>query len=133
MNPIIPIIFGLGLFVCLICLVIVYTYKETKPKENRKYFLRFGDLPENGKSSIYQHQEKIGEEIGVSVFECTQDTYQLILPEVLTKDLMSDVQGFFNYFGRPLYLVSGIQIGIGHDNEPIIKDAKIIKEIPYNV
>lgn len=100
--------------------------------ENRKYFLRFGDLPDSGKSSIYKGETKIGEEKGVSVFECTQDTYQLILPQELTRNLMSDIQGFFNYSDRPLYLVSGIQIGTGTDNEPIIVDARVEKEIPYN-
>ena len=98
----------------------------------RRYFLRFGELPQNGRSSIYRGEEKIGEENGVSVFDCTQDTYQLILPQKLSRSLMSDVQGFFNYLNRPLYLVSGVQVGIGHDNEPIITDVKVECELPYN-
>ena len=101
-------------------------------KGERKYFLRFGDLPENGKSSIYRGETKVGEEQGVSVFDCTQDTFQLILPQELTRALMCDIQGFFNYSDRPLYLVSGIQVGLGYDNEPVIIDAKIEKEIPYS-
>ena len=97
----------------------------------RRYFLRLGNLPINGKSGIYQRKDKVGEEIGISVFECTQDTYQIILPKGIPNNLIDDLYQFFNRYNRPLYLVSGVQIGVVSDNEPLIADAKIEKELSF--
>lgn len=32
---------------------------------NKKYYIRFGEIPENEESSIYKHRTLIGHEVGV--------------------------------------------------------------------
>lgn len=31
-----------------------------------------------------------------------------------------------------IYVVTGIEVGYGADNEPLIKDVKIVKELPFD-
>lgn len=35
-----------------------------------KEYIRFGSIPKNERSGIYRTEEKIGEEQGVSVYDC---------------------------------------------------------------
>ena len=99
---------------------------------SRKLYIRFGDIPENERSGVYENFErKVGELEGVSVYECTQDTHQIILPK-LNETTLNTFYGFFahgKYHRRPVYLVSGIKVGVGLDNEPLIRDIKIVEQL----
>lgn len=95
--------------------------KSDRPKQ---LYLRFGRLPEDGRSShvITGRKEK-----GVSVYEAKPNLfgeYQVDL------DAMK-----FPYVGAALqaeregYLVEGREVGRGSDGEPLLQDAKIVRRL----
>ena len=94
----------------------------------RKKYIRFKPIPPSGKSSIYFHGNKIGEEIGVSVFDAVNidGTYHIVIPMPITLD---DIYSLINYSNEGIFLVEGEQIGTGSDNEPLIKDVVVLSEI----
>lgn len=101
-------------------------------------FIRFGrPQVSNGEyipSSINRMGEKIGDELGISVYDGIYDP----------KSGFYAIQGMGSSGNlglsiainqkRPAYLVSGNVVGEGSDGEPLLnpKTFKIIKEIPYN-
>ena len=97
----------------------------------RKKYIRFKPIPQSGKSSIYFHGNKIGEEIGVSVFDAVNidGTYHIVIPMPITIDTLDDIYSLINYSNEGIFLVEGEQIGTGSDNEPLIKDVVVLSEI----
>ena len=99
-----------------------------------RYFIRFGEIPENERSGIYHVSEKIGEEIGVSVFDatCIDDEWRIVLPLNITEPLIIDLQNF-GIYSRPIkYLVTGDVVGKGTIGEPLIRNVKVIKNLGKN-
>ncbi|MBE6299807.1 MAG: hypothetical protein E7083_05655 [Bacteroidales bacterium] len=105
-----------------------------------KYYIRIGEIPENETSKIYNGDAIIGEERGVSVYDCIEKNgkYHIVMPLPFIEGqgqtyecLIQEVTQCRYEIARPrkVYLVTGKQVGNGHDNEPIIKNIKIIKEI----
>lgn len=108
-------------------------------------YLRFKDIPRNKKSSIYRNSIKVGEELGVSVFELTEinGVLRVVFPVYIENSIMKNFdltpEGYSNDFSMlwnefignqiPAYLVSGTEICKGSDGEPVIKDIKIIKKL----
>jgi len=95
-------------------------------------YLRFGDIPENEESYIYNGDEVIGKENGVSVYPAIIDEennviFGLHLP--ITRTTLYTMQHLIEYDNRPCYLVDGDYVGLGTDGEPLIKNVKILKEI----
>lgn len=111
-----------------------------------KYYIRFGEIPPNGKSvnfiklSFIQNEnftyaldqgDTVGAydrvpddafEPGVSVFDCYDD----FLP------ILSNLKQIRSMLGRidhPCYVVTGDQVGTGQDGEPLIRHVKIVKKI----
>lgn len=108
-------------------------------------YLRFGNVPENGKSINFlkltnsQNEDftydcevesyeyavsKLPEyvfENGVSVFEIDENG----LPKLCTLRLVSSMLSRINL---PVYEISGKQVGTGNDGEPIIKVEKVDKK-----
>lgn len=97
----------------------------------RKKYIRFKPLPISGRPSIYSHGDKTGEEIGISVFDAVNidSTYHIVIPMPITQNMLDDIYGLLNYSNEGIYLVEGEQICTGTDNEPLIKDAVVLKEI----
>ena len=97
----------------------------------RKKYSRVKPSPPSGKSSIYFHGSKIGEEIGISVFDAVNidGTYHIVIPMPITKDTLDDIYALINYSNEGIFLVEGEQIGTGSDNEPLIKDIVVLSEI----
>ena len=103
-------------------------------------YIRFGIPPKNGKSKIYRGDLIIGEEKGVSVYNCHKlnnkyyvcfplpmklgqgDTYESIINEVIQTRYKVP-------HPRHVFLVTGDEIGKGNDNEPIIINTKILQDI----
>ena len=110
-----------------------------------KKYLRFGEIPENGKSinfmrmRNYQREdfswdlravgadaayaklpEKVFEE-GVSVFELNENG----LPKL---DNMILVIALASRIGDSIYEVTGDEVGRGNDDEPLIRNIQIIKK-----
>ena len=95
-------------------------------------YIRFGELPENGRSKIWKGEVFVGEEIGVSVYEAKIDDYgnvSVCLSLPITRDAFDTFRMLIEYSDRPCYLVSGKIVGRGNDNEPLISDVEIIEEL----
>lgn len=98
-------------------------------------YIRFGEIPENGKSKIHLGDYIAGEEAGLSVYEAVKadGEYYPILPENVNENGLVD---YFEFLIRrhtthqKVYLVTGDRIRInGRDGEPLLQNVKVIKEI----
>lgn len=98
-----------------------------------KYYYRFGELPRDGKSAIWQGDKCVGYEEGVSVYEVhlnNNGEYVPVVPCPLTEKGLNDYVYHLNYFRGRKYIVSGdILKKVGSNGEPILKNVKIIKEL----
>lgn len=88
-------------------------------------YLRYGDLPDTGKSHNYRDGTV---EAGVSVFRGQ------ILPDGTARATVSHNYEMGTLLslqaeGRPLYLVTGVYIGDGSDGEPVLADCTIIRQV----
>lgn len=106
---------------------------EEEPKKMTKY-LRFGEIPENGKSKIWRGEECIGEEEGVSVYEIKYDKekniFSVCLPFPFHRDTLDTLCVLTKYDNRPCYTVTGEYVGKGTDGEPLISNVQIEEEFP---
>ena len=114
--------------------------KLTIPHTPEKFYIRIGDIPSNEKSKIYKGDSAIGEEDGVSVYNCIKlnNIYHIVMPLPLKEgqgityeNLIQEIAQCRYEIEKPrnVYLVSGMEIGKGHDNEPLIKNVKILKDL----
>lgn len=97
-------------------------------------YLRFGDIPDNECSKIWRGEECVGEEKGVSVYDVKTDdlgNVSVCLPLPINASTLDTFRHFIEYENRPCYLVDGDYVGKGTDNEPLIQNVNIIKEIKY--
>jgi hypothetical protein len=98
-------------------------------------YIRFGEIPENEQSDVYDGENVTGKLDGVSVYYATENEYTgevvLGLPLPVTRTSLATLQSLIDYSGRKCYLVEGDYIGRGTDNEPLIKNVKIIRELIY--
>ena len=95
-------------------------------------FIRFGEIPKDEQSTIHYRGYNAGKEIGVSVFDCMElrGQYHIVLPVPFGENAICDIENFLFYdTHRQIYLVEGDIVGFGVDNEPLIKNVKIIKNI----
>ncbi len=118
----------------------VYDYMKMKLEKqgesDKPLYIRFGDIPTNGKSNVYNGEIEIGVEEGVSVYPAFESngyiSVGLSLP--ITRSTLHTQQALLEYESRPCYLVTGDYVGKGTDGEPLIKNVRIIKEIkPYRI
>lgn len=102
-------------------------------KINNKQYLRFGEIPLNEKSKIHHRGDIIGEEIGVSCYDIfyneKMNIYQIILPPLFTNSCIDTLLSFIQINNKKIFIISGDEIGRGRDNEPLIINTIIIKEI----
>lgn len=102
---------------------------------NIPVYIRFGEIPKDGKSKIHLGDAIVGEEPGLSVYEAVKadGEYYPILPENVNENGLVDYFEFLirrhtNY--QKVYLVTGDRIRIeGRDGEPLLQNVKVIKEI----
>ncbi len=88
-------------------------------------YVRFGEIPTNGKSKNYLTGEY---EKGVSVYEAVEKedgSIYILMPE-LTGNACVSLSGVLD---RPAYVVEGDKVGIGSDNEPILRNCRIIRKL----
>lgn len=96
------------------------------------FYIRFGEIPKDERSSIHYRGMYCGKEEGVSVYDCTfiHGEYRIIIPCPITSGGLDTLTGFLFYNkDKPVYFVEGEQVGTGHDGEPLIRDVKIIADI----
>jgi len=114
--------------------------KLIEPRTYEKFYIRIGDIPSEEKSAVYRGDTVVGHEDGVSVYDCVEidGLYHIIMPlplkegqgityECLIQEITQCRYKIEN--PRNIYLVSGIEVGKGHDNEPLIKEVKILKDL----
>ena len=96
-------------------------------------FYRFGEIPKNRKSCIWRGEEKIGEELGVSVYEAHKninETYSPVLLFPTNEMAFNDFIKHISYFNGNKYLVTGDLLDeTGTNGEPLIKNVKILKKL----
>lgn len=88
-------------------------------------FVRFGDLPSDGRSKNHLTDEL---EAGVSVYEAIErdGKISLLLPS-MTGSACVSMSGCF--FGKPFYEVDGTVVGTGSDGEPVLSPCRIVRTI----
>lgn len=114
--------------------------KLSVPSTPEKFYIRIGDIPSEEKLCVYRGDVVVGYEDGVSVYDCveTDGLYRIVMPfplkegqgmtyECLIQEITQCRYEIEN--PRNVYLVSGIEVGKGHDNEPLIKNVKILKDL----
>lgn len=92
-------------------------------------YIRFGDIPTDGKSKIYKSGEVVGEELGISVWHCVfaNGVPCPILPDPFNEVALADYIG--HLFGnRKVYLVTGNVVGKGTVGEPLLENVTVIRE-----
>lgn len=97
-------------------------------------YIRFGEIPLDGKSKVYRGDEIVREEAGISVWRAVENCgyYYPILPEEPNENTISDYFDLLFHSDKKVYLVTGTEMFIeGADREPLLMDVKIIKEITY--
>lgn len=98
-----------------------------------KVFIRFGEIPKDEQSSIHYRSYCCGKEPGVSVYDCViwgDGVPQIVIPTPFLEGALNTLTWLLIYNkDKPVYLVTGDVVGHGHDNEPLIKNVKIVKDI----
>jgi hypothetical protein len=96
----------------------------------RKRYIRYGRLPENGISKIYNKEEVIGEEVGVSCWRAKYKNgrWYPCFPKKPTQFSLDDFSWMMQVESE-VYLISGTKIAVGSDGEPVVKNAKICRRI----
>jgi hypothetical protein len=105
----------------------------------RLCYIRFGKIPSNNKSKIYRGDALIGEENGVSVWECLEynGTYRLLVPNPCNANAMADIDSDLlkshYYLPKPVFEVEGTVVGIGSDGEPLLGNITMIKKLADDI
>lgn len=105
-------------------------------------YIRIGELPKDEKSHIHRGDAIIGEEKGVSVYNCVEINgyYHIVMPLPFKEGqgqtyecLIQCVTQCRYKIDEPskVYLVTGDEVGVGKDNEPLIVNVNILKDITY--
>ena len=103
-----------------------------KQGEQEQLYIRFGEIPTDEKSKIYQGEIEVGIENGVSVypaFKTNEGNIVLGLNLPITKTTLHTQQHLIEYDNRPCYLVKGDYIGKDTDGQPLINNVSIIEKI----
>lgn len=102
-------------------------------------YLRFGELPPNGKSRIHRGDIIVGEEAGVSVWECIEHngTYRLLVPNPCNANAMSDIDSELlkshYYKPKPVFEIEGAVVGTGSDGEPLLSNITMVKKLADDI
>ena len=105
---------------------------HTIPKLSQPLYLRFKDLPTNERSGIYNNtgETKIGEELGVSCYRgvVIDDKVYIIMPHKQSTTYYWLLEEY-NKGKIPLYIITGEEVGKGTDDEPVLRNVKIVRKI----
>ena len=97
-------------------------------------YIRFGEIPESGKSGIYAGDELVGQEPGLSVYRAVESCGMFFpqLPDDANENGVMDYFMFLIQQCKPVYLVTGEEMRFdGQDREPLLINVKILKEITH--
>ena len=113
----------------------IESVKRVKIQDIKPLYIRFGEIPENGFSTIYSYGQEVGKEEGVSCYRAIIDengVTHICLPLPFTESRWNVLQGFIHYDDRPAFLITGDIIGYGSEGEPLLKNVRIAKSIGKN-
>lgn len=101
-------------------------------------YIRFGQIPTTEQSKAYGENDKT-HELGVSCYECLKvgDKYRIIYPPINERwnksaGILSIMIKRFLLGQSKCYLINGNVVGRGTDNEPLLKNVSIVKELTIN-
>lgn len=103
-----------------------------KQGKQEQLYIRFGEIPTDEKSKIYQGEIEVGTENGVSVypaFKTSEGDIILGLSLPITKTTLYTQQHLIEYDDRLCYLVKGDYVGKDTDGQPLINNVSIIEKI----
>ena len=99
---------------------------------NKKYFIRFGELPEDGISHSWNTESmQTGTEDGLSVYDATNvnGKWQIVLPNPVSARGLNTLCALLLFQKRKVFILTGDIVGRGSDNEPLLKNATIVEDI----
>ncbi len=97
-------------------------------------YVRFGEIPNDERSGVYHAGVLERKEEGVSVYDAKIDEHgnvSVCIPLPINRNTLDTFRNLTEYENRNCYLVNGEYVGKGSDNEPLIRNVKIIKKIEY--
>lgn len=114
--------------------------KVVVPHTTKKFYIRIGEIPSDEKSAVHRGDAVVSYEDGVSVYDCVEadGLYRIVMPLPLKEGqgmtyecMIQEITQCRYEIEKPrnVYLVSGTEVGKGHDNEPLIKDVKILEDL----
>ena len=106
-------------------------------KKDRGYFIRFGEIPTDGRSRIHRNGERVvGIECGVSVYDAVKvrGKWSAVLPNPCTECTVDTMHGILlsnvrNADNKNVYIVTGDIVGYGSDGEPLIRNIEIVERL----
>ena len=104
---------------------------KSLPKIQGNLYLRFGEIPENEQSGIYKgDMGKVGEEIGVSCYRgvVIGDKVYIVMPHIASSTYYWLIDEY-NRGKTPLYIITGDEVGLGTDGEPLLKNVSIERSV----
>ena len=102
--------------------------------KSRDIYIRFGEIPEDEKSTRYFHTIPIKKEKGVSCYNAVKYKKQFLIaiPPTIKGSFCDTLNGLYEDYTwglRKAYLISGKEVGKGADGEPLVYQIKILKEL----
>lgn len=95
-------------------------------------YIRFGDIPTEEKSRVWISGVPVEKELGVSVYHAVETCGMFfpILPDESNSDGVMDYFMFLLHGERPVYLVTGDELGFeGKNREPLLRNVIVLKDI----
>lgn len=115
---------------------VTFSLKKEKFEQYGDFYIRFGDIPKDEQSSIWRGEFEVGKENGVSVYPCVVNddgTFSIGITLPITRTSLDTFRHLIEFDNRKAYLVIGKFVGRGKDNEPLLKDIKVVREITSQI
>ena len=106
--------------------------KIIKLQDIKPVYIRFGEMPKDAFSTIYNHGKEVGKENGISCYRVFIDEFgniSICLPLPMTRSRIDTFQGLIEYDDREAFLVTGDFTGYGSEGEPLLRNVRIAKEL----
>lgn len=99
-----------------------------------KLYIRFGELPKDGKSRVHISGEPCVEEAGVSVYRAIEAN-GVYYPELPEESNAAGISDYFRYLMEShsnVYLVTGDLLWLeGHDREPLLANPVVVADLTH--
>jgi hypothetical protein len=106
-----------------------YLNKKTLNKDElRDVYIRFGEWSKDERSSAWEGNEKLTTHKGVSAFRayCNDENDIYIIPTTGDESQHTSPDQLID---RNIYLITGDEVGVGPDDEPLLRNISIVKKL----